>query len=147
MNEEWQDIQKFPKHQVSNLGNIRIKNGRILKNRCPNRTGYIRVVLGGGKKRPLLHRLVADAFIPNLENKSQVNHIDGNKQNNAANNLEWVTPSENQKHAYYVLGVKTGFAYGCGIMRQNQKGEKRPKTSASLIEYHQLKKESINVQH
>ena len=51
-----------------------------------------------------VHRLVAQTFIPNPENKKEVNHKDGNKCNNAATNLEWVTPSENQIHSHQVLG-------------------------------------------
>lgn len=67
-----------------------------------SRKGYEVVMLYGKGKRRLypIHRLVAEHFIPNPENKSQVNHIDGNKLNNNVKNLEWVTASENVKHSY-----------------------------------------------
>ena len=66
--------------------------------------GYVRVKLEhkclGGIVRTTIHRLVAEAFIPNPDNKPEVNHIDSNRANNHASNLEWVTHSENMRHSY-----------------------------------------------
>ena len=75
---------------------INIHNGhkRVLQ---PNTKGYLRVMIN--HKNLLVHRLVAQKYVPNPENKPQVNHIDGNKLNNRYTNLEWVTNQENRKHA------------------------------------------------
>lgn len=99
MIEEWKDIEGYEElYQVSNLGRVR-RNGRILKARV-KRKGYLGVVLYNKSepKHYIIHRLVAEAFIPNHENKPQVNHIDENKTNNTAANLEWVTAKENANH-------------------------------------------------
>lgn len=67
------------------------------------KVGYYRIALkldSGGKSHFLVHRLLAIHFIPNPENKEEVNHIDGNKLNNSINNLEWVTRNENMAHAH-----------------------------------------------
>jgi hypothetical protein len=68
--------------------------------------GYVRYRLGhkGEVKRLRCHRLVAEAFLPNIQKKPAVNHINGNKQDNNLCNLEWVTHSENEKHSYESLG-------------------------------------------
>ena len=75
---------------------INSTNGKKLKPQL-NGKGYLRVSISG--KLVFVHRLVAELYVPNPENKPQVNHKDGNKQNNSAKNLEWVTNMENRKHA------------------------------------------------
>lgn len=105
MKEEWRDIIGYEGlYKISNLGNVySYKYNRCLK---PSGDDYLHVSLSKNKKvRPHnIHRLVAQAFIPNPENKPQVNHIDGNKCNNKVGNLEWVTATENTIHAYNNLG-------------------------------------------
>ena len=109
--EEWRDIDGYEgKYQVSNLGRVRSKY-KILK---PNNVkGYLYVYLRKNNKSKALkvHRLVAEAFLVNEKNKPQVNHIDGNKENNNVNNLEWCTNKENMNHAVrngLITQYKTG---------------------------------------
>lgn len=100
MKEEWRDIKGYEGlYQVSNFGKVRSDKGN-LKAQFKNRQGYFRVQLYKNNKGKhfSVHRLVALAFIPNAENKPQVNHIDENKENNIFTNLEWVTQSENHNH-------------------------------------------------
>jgi len=100
--ESWKRIKNYEDYSVSNYGRIRNdKTGRILKP-GKNSCGYFLVVLckNGIVKTHTIHRLVANAFIPNPENKFTVNHIDGCKTNNHADNLEWNTYSENIQHGY-----------------------------------------------
>ena len=80
-----------------------IKN-RFLKFSYSNTTEYLTVLLSNKKikKQKLVHRVIAETFIPNPKNKPCVNHIDGNKLNNNIKNLEWVTYSENMQHAFKI---------------------------------------------
>ena len=87
---------------ISNVGKRKILNGKLTK--C----GYRMIVLNvnGQKLYPNLHRLIAKAFIPNPNNYPEVNHKDGNKDNNCVDNLEWVTKVENHKHCRDTLNPK-----------------------------------------
>jgi hypothetical protein len=105
LNEIWKDIPEFESYyQVSNLGNLKSykgnKNGRILKNN--NKYGsYLSVFLciNGKKRSTRMHRIVAETFIPNPDNLPEVNHIDGNRQNNEISNLEWCSHDYNVHHS------------------------------------------------
>lgn len=93
--EMWKDIFEGT-HQVSNNGDIRRKNGEMRKlQKYSNGYNFIAYK----EKHYSIHRLVAEAFIPNPENKAEVNHINGNKNDNRVENLEWCTRSENLNHA------------------------------------------------
>lgn len=119
--EIWKDIEEYEGlYQVSNLGNVKsldtiinckgaknidthIRKGRLLKQNKTT-TGYYYVNLSkNAKAKPLIvHRLVAKAFIPNINNYPIINHIDGNKLNNNVENLEWCDYSHNIKEAYRI---------------------------------------------
>lgn len=98
----WTEIENTDgKYHVSSDGrvksHVRYKEGKILAQNDDGR-GYKTICIKG--RRFYVHRLVAQAFLPNLKKLPQVNHIDGNKSNNALVNLEWCTPSQNAKHKY-----------------------------------------------
>lgn len=115
--EVWKDIKGYEGlYQVSNLGRVKsLKRQRDVNLPYSNTAtvpekilkygtsqGYLAVTLAKNKinKKIRVHKLVALNFIPNPDNKPHINHIDGNKHNNCVNNLEWVTPKENTKHAF-----------------------------------------------
>jgi hypothetical protein len=116
MVEEWRYI-KDTEYEVSTLGNIRKSNIYYTKQ---VKNGYHYVIVN--KKAHRLHRLVALTFIENDDpkNKVYVNHINGNKLDNSVKNLEWVTPSENNKHA---IETKLNKNYKRTVGQFNDKGE------------------------
>jgi len=131
MVENWKDIEGYKSiYQVSNLGRVKsldryvqektgkayFLNGKILS---PKGKRYLRVSLSAKSKieQVEIHRLVAKAFINNIDSKPQVNHKDGNRYNNNVNNLEWCTAKENVRHSN-----ETGLAkYPKGDKRSNVK--------------------------
>lgn len=111
----WKKIKGFPKYEISNTGEVRSfyfgKSTKLAQRKTS--AGYFGVTLCENKERKdsYIHKLVAEAFLSNLKNKTFVNHKDGNKNNNNVSNLEWCTPSENMQHAYDMN------------LRESQKGE------------------------
>lgn len=105
----WKEITEYGgDYLVSNYGRVKSlkSNKELILKLVTHHKGYYKAQLlkNNKKKAFFVHRLVAQAFIPNPENKLQVNHKDGDKKNNHVENLEWTTQSENLKHSYHVLG-------------------------------------------
>lgn len=95
-------IPGFPNYSVDEHGNVRSDRRGIIRSLTENQFGYLQVTLHDSGERTTfrVHRLVALTFIPNPDNKPQVNHKDGNKKNNHVSNLEWATSQENIFHAF-----------------------------------------------
>lgn len=158
MEEIWSRIPQFEDlYEVSNLGRIRsldhfvmqnnayvvferLYKGRVMAARIPhNKYPYLHLSKNGKRKTVKIHRLVADAFVPNPERKPEVNHIDGIKINNSFSNLEWATSKENKHHAKVNnLAPKNPFgidAYACkGYVEVLDKDNNRVKVLAGKEE-------------
>ena len=98
MSEEWKPIRGYAPYEVSNMGRIR-RDGHVLATGT-GKNGYLLVTLclGGKQKNKSVHRLVAEAFVPNPSGFPCVNHLDEDKMNNRADNLEWCTVKYNTNY-------------------------------------------------
>ena len=104
------EIQDYPNYLVYDDGRVYSKKRRIFLIPYIDRDGYHNVILckDGKRKYFLVHRLVAIHYIPNPENKPQVDHIDRNPSNNHVSNLRWATPSENRQNTIVQKNNKSG---------------------------------------
>jgi hypothetical protein len=122
--ELWREISgSSGKYEISSHGRLR-RGERVLAPRVHPKLGYVQCTLHlpEGKKYPLIHRLVATEFVGPIPPKYQVNHKNGNRSDNRVENLEIVTCSENNFHAYRELG------------REKPKGEKHPGAKLTEID-------------
>lgn len=147
MKEIWSSISGYKHYQISNFGRVKslprfTKNGRCLTEKilaASNNGEYKKIYLceNNTKSRFYIHRLVACAFIPNPENKPEINHKNGIKTDNRVENLEWVSKSENLQHAHKigivpkfkrtarkipVICIETGKKYKCCLDAERQTG-------------------------
>tara|TARA_R100000656_G_scaffold105351_1_gene77480 strand:+ start:771 stop:1271 length:501 start_codon:yes stop_codon:yes gene_type:complete len=141
MTSVYKDIPGFKGYSISEDGAIRGKYKTLTP--FPHKHGYLQVHLytTEGRKCKLVHRLVAETFIPNPENLPEVNHKDGNKQNNHKSNLEWCTKPYNVQHAYdnKLGGDKRGVKNGRAKLNEEKvKAIKKVLTSDTKVNQAEL---------
>jgi len=110
MNKEWK-ASKYKGYSVSDAGDVMGPKGLLSLN-STHKYQQIHIYQNGARTIDYVHRMVAEAFIPNPENKAEVNHINGDKKDNRVSNLQWVTRAENMKHAYDNGLVKVPIMFG-----------------------------------
>ena len=122
INKEWRSIDGFLNYQVSNIGRVRNAiTGKILKPWGVK--NYLQIKLSKDSKPYTIsvHKLVANEFIQNPDNKPQVDHIDGNAQNNIFTNLRWATNSQNLMNRTYKCAKQTSIYKGVSLYKRTKK--------------------------
>lgn len=137
LSESWRPVRGYEgEYEVSDMGRVKsLKggSGRILK---PGRSAgypFINLLLNGHQRSSKIHRLVAEAFIPNPESLDTVNHIDGDKANNHVDNLEWASYSDNNTHALYA-GLKNQIKAVVAIPTRSLVGYWFPSQSRAVMQ-------------
>lgn len=135
------EIKDFPGYFVSDVGDVYSYKYGTLKKRntiVNKRTGYVLVVLCKNNKAQTktVHRLVAQAFINNPDNKPEVNHKNGIRNDNRVENLEWATNSENQLHSFKILGRKPTWLGKCGKNNPRSKIIQQIKNGKIIAEFY-----------
>lgn len=103
--ETWKTIKTHSNYEISNIGNVRRKDNLNIKRPSLTNNGYMKVTLYPNCKTFVVHRLVAEYFIPKRDGCHLINHKNGVKTDNRVENLEWVTASENTKHWWSTLSA------------------------------------------
>jgi hypothetical protein len=139
--EIWKTIKDFENYEVSNYGIIKRKtDGYIVKQYIVQ--GYLKVNLVGVKRKSIfVHRIISIAFLKNKnkhKDKTQVNHIDGNKVNNSLSNLEWCTPSENIQHSFNILKKQVKKGEKCNLSKLKEKDIKFIRNNKNIYTSKQL---------
>ena len=127
--ETWTTVKTFPDYSVSTNGKIKSnKTGKVLKTFI-NTRGYEQITLYKEKKKygPIVHRLVLESFVGEIDKQMVPNHIDGDKLNNNLSNLEIVTISQNNKHAFRIGLKKPTKCFGTsnGMYRHGRRSKYR----------------------
>lgn len=131
--EIWKDVKGYEGiYKISDYGSL--KSNKNYKKASVNKYGYYQTTLykNGKKRNALVHRLVAEAFLPNPNNKPTINHKDGNKLNNRVDNLEWATNKEQTNHSINVLGNKSVISDKCR-KRQIELHQRKVKRSDGMV--------------
>lgn len=141
-------IKDFPGYYITDTGDVYSRktynnaSGRIKRLKTRNvGHGYrlVGIFSNGKQYQKLVHRLVAEAFIPNRDNKPQVNHKNGDKTDNRVENLEWCSNQENQKHSFLVLKRKSGMFNKTGILHPKSKQVKQIKDNKTIAIFGSLR--------